>query len=649
MKYRPDIDGLRAIAVVSVIIFHAQKKFLTGGFIGVDIFFVISGYLITGMMLEKIEHGTFTLLNFYARRAKRILPALFVVIFFCLVFSWLWLVPNLFVDYAKSLIASTLFISNIYFWKEKGYFSNAAAEKPLLHTWSLSVEEQYYIFFPIIILIILKFKKNRLVFSILLILLASLMLNYVGGLKSNEGNFYLVFTRIWELLSGACAVKIGNSKLNRMSNTYSAIGLIGIFFSLIFFDRNAHFPNYAIIPVVSTLLILVYASPNTTVGKILENKLLVGIGIVSYSAYLWHQPLLAFARIYNHGELSIYFSALTVVLTFIVATVSWKFIETPFRRKDILSDKAILITALFVSLSYISIGVIIQQNEGFPTRLKFEPSGVISQAELKATADQWGFTAYPEPLNASIDEETGLKRIGFNSKSAVVLIGDSHSYQYWNTLDGFFQNKPPSENLKTVFLEPFEFLPTIEQLKLPSNTNTVVLSYFWSLRYGNKSVNQEIRCCGDGPNGTVGKKYLPQVSDDEINQKMDEIDGQLAQLIEGLGRKKIHVIIILDNPFGEELNAQSMLELNLLTIKPSILFKPLKVEDALERSEPVRKRLINIARAHHIDFIDPFQFLCNSTICPSMSVDGYMLYKDYDHISIEAAKKNANYILEILK
>ena len=208
VKYRAEIDGLRALAVLPVILFHADFELFSGGFVGVDVFFVISGYLITTIIISEMTEGKFSIINFYERRARRILPALFFVMFACIPFAWMWMLPSQMKDFSQSLIAVSLFASNILFWRESGYFDAAAEEKPLLHTWSLAVEEQYYVLFPIFLILAWRFGKNRVFWMIVVIAAISLLLSELGWRKQPAANFYLAPTRAWELFAGSIAAFI---------------------------------------------------------------------------------------------------------------------------------------------------------------------------------------------------------------------------------------------------------------------------------------------------------------------------------------------------------------------------------------------------------------------------------------------------------
>lgn len=305
MKYRAEIDGLRALAVIPVILFHAGFEWFSGGFVGVDVFFVISGYLITTIIISEMAEGKFSMVNFYERRARRILPALFFVMAACLPFAWLWLTPSDLKDFGQSLIAVSFFSSNMLFWLESGYFDTAAELKPLLHTWSLAVEEQYYILFPIFLMLTwrLGVKWISIILSFVFLLslgLAVLGTQYATNPQITSGTFFLLPTRGWELLVGVFAAFYLKYKTHPKSRTFnqilSLLGFSMIAYSIIVFDETTPFPSlYALIPTIGTGLLILCAVPKTIVHKLLSLKAIVGIGLISYSAYLWHQPLLAFA------------------------------------------------------------------------------------------------------------------------------------------------------------------------------------------------------------------------------------------------------------------------------------------------------------------------------------------------------------------
>jgi peptidoglycan/LPS O-acetylase OafA/YrhL len=371
MQYRAEIDGLRCLAVMPVILFHAGFEALSGGFVGVDLFFVISGYLITTIILTQLAAGTFSFADFYERRARRILPALFMVLLSCLPFAYFWLAPSDLKTFAQSLVAVIFFGSNFLFWKTSGYFDTASDQKPLLHTWSLAVEEQYYLLFPILLLLLWRFGKNRIGLLFYVGTLSSFVIAQLTSVDTPDFAFYLLPTRTWELLIGAiAALWISNGYSARCSpveqEAGASLGLAMIVCAIIGYDRHLPYPGmYALLPTIGAALIILHATPATAVGRLLGRKELVGIGLISYSAYLWHQPLLAFARYKSTGELAKSTTLALVLVTLVLAFLTWKHIEAPFRDRKKIGRRQIGIFASAGSALFIVVGVAGHLTKGF--------------------------------------------------------------------------------------------------------------------------------------------------------------------------------------------------------------------------------------------------------------------------------------------
>lgn len=326
------------MAVVPVILFHAGFEVFSGGFVGVDVFFVISGYLITSIILSEKEAGVFSLANFWERRARRILPTLFLVMAVSIPAAFVLLDQFELHSFAKSVSAASLFYSNFHFWKDGGYFETAAELKPLLHTWSLAVEEQYYIFFPLFILAVWKFGRKSMVAMLAAIALGSFGLAVWAAENLPDAAFFLLPMRGWELLLGAFvafhAARNGLPKdLGRLGGALSFLGLLLIGFAVATFSSATPFPGFhALVPTLGAVSIIVFTTPASLVGKILCSRAMVGIGLVSYSAYMWHQPLLAFMR-HIFDDLSHSLAGLSVVAVFGLSWLSWKYVESPCRNK----------------------------------------------------------------------------------------------------------------------------------------------------------------------------------------------------------------------------------------------------------------------------------------------------------------------------
>lgn len=362
MRYRREVDGLRAVAVLPVILFHAGFTAFAGGFVGVDVFFVISGYLITSIILAEASAGGFTLAGFYERRARRILPALFLVLAACLPAAWFWLAPSDLKDFGKSLIGVAIFSSNFLFWQQSGYFDTAAELKPLLHTWSLAVEEQYYVLFPPLVMLIWRLARRRLGWLLAALALGSLALAEARNVAAPAATFFLLPARGWELLAGALVALRHHGAPPRENAGWPAQalglgGLLAIGLAVFALDGRTPFPGLAaLLPVGGAVAVIAGANPATLAGRLLGSRLLVGLGLLSYSAYLWHQPLFAFAR---HASLERPSPALfggLVLLTFGLAYLSWRFVETPFRRRERFTRRRIFALAALGSFVFIVIG-----------------------------------------------------------------------------------------------------------------------------------------------------------------------------------------------------------------------------------------------------------------------------------------------------
>ena len=379
MHYRHEIDGLRAVAVVPVILFHAGFDVFSGGFIGVDIFFVISGYLITTILITELRSGHFSIARFYERRARRILPALFFVMLCCLPFAWLWMDPSQLEDFSQSLIAVSGFVSNIVFWRESGYFDAASELKPLLHTWSLAVEEQFYIFFPILLLVLWRFAR-RAVFSVIIVLcVASLLLSHWGSTAFPSATFYLIPTRAWELGVGCICAFVLYDRQPYKNNFLATVGLVLIFGSIFIYDVTTPFPSlWALVPVGGVAFVIVFAQRSTLAAKLLSQRPFVFIGLISYSAYLWHQPLFAFMHLKNMHAPSMMTMCSLVVLSFGLAVLSWRYIERPFRQREepVLTTRfQVFSVSLSTMTLFAVIGIFGHLAEGAPFRQT--PGGLI--------------------------------------------------------------------------------------------------------------------------------------------------------------------------------------------------------------------------------------------------------------------------------
>ena len=440
MIYRKEIDGLRTVAVLPVILFHAGVTIFSGGYVGVDIFFVISGYLITTILIGEMGEKNFSIAKFYERRARRILPALFVVILCCVPFAWLWMMPDELQNFAQSIIAVVFFSSNILFWREEGYFAPAAESKPLLHTWSLAVEEQYYVVFPILLLLMWRFGRKNLLATIWAMALVSFASSCWASFASPSANFYLAPTRAWELLAGSiCAFHL-QDKGPKENNLLSLLGLLLILFAIFFYDDSTPFPGvYALVPILGATAIILYGSSETWVGKFLSNRLFVGIGLISYSAYLWHQPLFAFARIRSVDEPSLAIMLLLAAISMLLAYFSWRYVERPFRKggNSVLKSRGAVFTASGIACSILlGIGMIGHLGGGFQSRFNEMPlKFILAKKDTSNRSCLFNFNSseISHPMKSCTNSRDG--------NVDVLLIGDSHMWSISDEIERELDNE----------------------------------------------------------------------------------------------------------------------------------------------------------------------------------------------------------------
>jgi len=443
LAYRPEIDGIRAIAVGSVVLYHSQLKIFDyqifkGGFIGVDIFFVISGYLITSIILkELISKGSFSLKYFYERRIRRILPALLVVILTSLIFAWIYLLPTNLTDFSKSVLYSLGFSSNFYFhYSGQVYGAQSGLLKPFLHTWSLSVEEQYYIIFPIILIFLFKFLKKYLIYVLILSFLISLVLADWTSRNYPSTAFYFIHTRMWEILLGSILAYYEVSKGYRnkkitLSYILPSFGLLLIGHSIFFFDHKLFHPSlYTLSPVLGVCLIIWFSRSDEIITKILSTKLFVGIGLISYSLYLWHYPIFAFARITGFIEGNIYKMLLLGFIIIALSVISFKFIEKPFRNKKKSFKKVLLLIFCWIAIIVTFTGLSIYKSgelNKYNSFLEKQISSPLYRDECKFSTNDPNFYN----LFFFKNEFLNCKEI---YKKFILVLGDSHSIDLYNSI-----------------------------------------------------------------------------------------------------------------------------------------------------------------------------------------------------------------------
>ena len=669
MKYRAEIDGLRALAVLPVILFHAGFDSFGGGFVGVDVFFVISGYLITTIIISEMAEKKFSLINFYERRARRILPALFFVMISCLPFAWLWLTPAELKDFGQSLVSVSIFSSNILFWLESDYFAASAELKPLLHTWSLAVEEQYYIIFPMLLMLIWRLGIKWVLVILSIIFLSSLSFSQWGAFNAPISTFYLLPTRAWELLIGvfiAFYLKQGDFLKSNMANqVLSLLGLGMVIYSIIVFDKTTPFPSiYALVPTIGTGLLILCAVPKTFVHKILSLKFIVGVGLISYSAYLWHQPLLAFTKHRLLGEASDFILIIMCILSVIMAWFSWRFVEKPFRQRNLISSKNILIFSSSGLLAFICIGLIINFSKDSLRKLDDEVYrlNAIRTASIEATNDCHSALS-GDDLNLILK----VCRIGSsqNKQVSFAIIGDSHANALVPGLDNSAKDFQISgynfthiscfPSFGGIYYLPFDEVQSkcakvrrnikkiLDQGDMPS---LVFISARWALsiekdRFNNMEGGEE--------DGSQANLFIPS-SENLVYGYEEAIEIDLFKTITVLKESNVMPVLLGQIPeVGWD-------PLWILTKQQLFSNEDFKDKDFLSTSYQVFKernknanRILNIiSDKKKVPLFLPETIFCNLQISDDRCIthiNGEPLYYDDDHVSIKGANMIAKDLL----
>ena len=428
LKYRPDIDGLRAIAVLGVVFYHADLGF-PGGYVGVDVFFVISGYLITSLILKELKSGHFSMLNFWERRARRILPALAVLVAVVLAVGWFVMLPADYETLGKQTIALVFFSSNIKFWMESGYFDSLASEKPLLHTWSLSLEEQFYLVIPILLGLLFRWRRSKWVVPLLgVVCLASFALSIFWVEHLREAAFYLLPARAWELGVGSIMAFCVPVSRAWVRNGMAWLGLLGILYPFFFYSSQTPFPGLAALPPVAGAALLIWSgmvfeknSSAPFLSRVLAVRPFVWIGLISYSLYLWHWPLFAFTKYFWNSTPSPLINSLLAAASFFLAWLSYRFVEQPFRSRQTIRSRGQVFWLSGAAVSVLLLAAFgLWAGKGFPKRL---PEDAVKFAQGK---NDWSTEFGGDTRLEDIPDR--LVRFGAPDAEVEVFVwGDSHA------------------------------------------------------------------------------------------------------------------------------------------------------------------------------------------------------------------------------
>ncbi|PCR98290.1 acyltransferase [Pseudomonas fluorescens] len=634
LAYRRDIDGLRAVAVIAVVLFHFGVPGFTGGFVGVDVFFVISGYLITSIIWNQRQAGRFSFVEFWARRARRILPALFAMIIAVLAVGWFLLAPKDYEELGRSVRYQVTFVSNILFMRQDGYFDVASDLKPLLHTWSLAVEEQFYILFPLLLtLLSSRLKHWRL--ALFGVLLLSFGLSVWAVHHYPEKAFFLLPMRAWELLAGAMlAVAPRHSwRLKPMAaQGLSLLGMALILLAVFGYDKSTPFPGAAaLLPVLGVVaLILANGHRETLMGQLLSSRVMVGLGLISYSWYLWHWPVFVFssyASVEEPGALDI---AGLILLTLVLGYLSWKFVETPFRERRLLAGRRQVLLAGFCGILVLGLaGQALRWTDGLPSRLS-------EQALQYAKGHEWR----PELMACLTDDKAPDDKLfchyGVESLPAQAMVwGDSHATALIPVLEDAAQahgvNVILASSAGCIPVEGLEhdaactrFNRRVEQGLSAQRISDVVLVARWSLYlYGDAKgdLDHALR----QPDG----KYDSAVAEQRL---ADGLRARLAQLREGGHR----VWLVKEAPL-QAFNPPYRLT-RLAMLGHSVDEVGLAIGEHDKRQAFISRLFAQLAQDPMVRVIDPAPRLCDEHGLCRAELDGYSLYKDDNHLSEVGAR-----------
>jgi peptidoglycan/LPS O-acetylase OafA/YrhL len=622
--YRPDVDGLRAIAVLAVLAFHAFPHAAPGGFAGVDVFFVISGFLISGIIFEGLQSGRFTFADFYWRRARRIFPALILVLAACLGLGWVVLLPHEYSQLGKHVAAGAGFVSNIVLWRESGYFDTAAELKPLLHLWSLGVEEQYYLVWPLL-LFVFRRRLGQMLWMIAAIAALSFAANLWLTAHKPEAAFYLPIGRFWELLAGSLLAYF--ACFRRLSSGYRELkacaGLALIFASMVLLNAQRAFPGWwALLPVLGTVL-LVWAGPSAWINRnVLSRPALVWLGLISYPLYLWHWPLLAYARIVHGGEPPATLRLGLCALSVLLAWLTYVLVEKRIRFATLASVRRISVPALAASMAALGVaGVLAVQSRLLPHSASLPLVREISQAH-----SDWDYG--------------GDRIIPGHTGKAVLFFGDSHMQHYWPRIEKLVSER--AAPLRTIIFKTTggcapvpgierrgqrcgEFVKEGLRLARQPEVETVVIAASW-VGFLNRG---DYYRAGD-PARVPLKLLTPQT---------DWVLRGFEAALAGLAASGKRVVIVLSSPRGSAFDPNSLVRRDGITVEVRGSLGAVPRSELAALTLPIDEELRRIAAAIGAAVIDPTDWLCTPTLCPSVDERGRPLYKDASHLRASVARE----------
>jgi peptidoglycan/LPS O-acetylase OafA/YrhL len=647
VAYRPDIDGLRAVAVMIVVLFHAWPNWLKGGFIGVDIFFVISGFLITSIIVQELKNEKFSIRQFYARRVRRIFPALITVVLATLAFGWYVLLKNEFEQLGKHVLGAATFVSNFVLWNEAGYFDNDHTTKPLLHLWSLGVEEQFYLVWPL--MLSLFFRRHA---GILLFLAITLAASFLFGLYATYNApvaaYFSPVTRFWELASGGLVAYLlsRDGPTVRWPLLMSAAGIVLIALGAMLIDGQTPFPGaWAVLPVAGTCALIMATKDSWINKRLLGNPLMVRIGLVSYPFYLWHWPLLSFGYIVLGERPPVEIKALLVLGSLVLAFLTYHLVERPIQRtpKQAKAIKALLASMVCFAIvgTFVARGLV-------PERIYTNGTEVY----LGALND----VGFPVPEMKPLKYGSSVfQQISGAGEGATILIGDSVMEQYAPLVAQGLGNN--SFNRKSIIFATAGGCPPIPgairlpRIRFPTcgqtvadayklaaapEIDTVVIAAAWN-GYFTKS-QHDLQVQADGRIEQFPSAQAQDVAQDTLRRAIDQLQKQ--------GKR---VFLVQQPPSGELFDPRSMITGSRFgELRPRANFDPMRVDEFRQFHGEPRARVTALARATGATLVDPVDYLCKNGVCPVLNPKGQPIYTDSVHMRPYFVRSAVHYLDDAL-
>jgi len=633
IKYRPDIDGLRSVAVLGVVFYHAGLGF-PGGFVGVDVFFVISGYLITSLIQKELQSECFSMVNFWARRARRILPALAAMVAAVLVCGWFLMLPADFETLGKQTLALIFFSSNIKFWMESGYFDSLASEKPLLHTWSLSVEEQFYLVIPILFGLLYKIRRSGLVVPVLGgVCLASFALSIFWVEHQREAAFYLLPARAWELGVGSLIAFCVPVSRAWVRSGMAWLGLLGILCPFFFYSSQTSFPGLAALPPVAGAALLIWSgmgieinSETPFINRVLSVRPFVWIGLISYSLYLWHWPLFAFTKYFSMTPPSTLVNCVLLAASFLLAWLSYRFVEKPFRSRETIRSRGQVFWLSGAAASVLLLAALgLWAGKGYPQRL---PADAVKFAEGK---NDWSTEFGGDTRLEDIPDR--LAQLGAKEAPVAVFVwGDSHAMAVLPVLDSVCKEL----NLGAVVAKSSSTAPVVGWASKYLRQGDETIAYNQAVLNAVKKLAKD---------GTLKTIILAARWSGYSNGQDAEFNKALKNTIAQLTTYGCNIVILREVPnFGFE--PPKALALARMQGKELDSFS-VTLQDYEERFAPHSQNL-NLLTRENLEVINPGIIFANPEGLIFPFDDGGVLYRDSHHLSKRGSMKLKEEFLKLL-